>query len=448
MQDDSYKARTSDRLLGLRDYAVEIQHIKQADITSVADVSLRLVLVGTAGVALYALTGSAIYLAWAATYLITNLIYCLYLARVQAPVPLRTYLQVVLMNMVTSSSFAVMPVYLWLTTGSRALEVLAVCGVFGHAMYNLSRHTRVTLITFWDAVVMIASIGTIGWYEIIRQPDLTAQFAIGFGCVAVVTYYLLAQQRTISDREALASSREELLDAQRMSAMGQITAGVAHDFNNKLTAIQGNIELASVTADPSERAECLSEARRACRRAAEVVASMQAFVRKSPLRLGDIHLPDFCQNLSAHLLPYLPDTVDFGIEIDPSVDEMRCDAHLLRTALENLALNARDAMEQTGGKIELRIAPGDLANWSGKRPEADGPFIRFDMCDEGPGLPVSAFSIVQQPFYSSKPAGMGTGLGLSMVKGFAEQIGGALMMRNRPEGGLVVSLILPQSPDA
>ena len=78
-------------------------------------------------------------------------------------------------------------------------------------------------------------------------------------------------------------------------------------------------------------------------------------------------------------------------------------------------------------------------------PTINGPFIRFDVTDEGPGLPVDTFQRVQEPFFSSKPAGMGTGLGLSMVKGFAEQIGGAMKLRNRASGGLAVSLILPQS---
>ncbi len=427
------------------DYSADVQHIKNGDIPSVADVVMRLVVVTLAGVALYALTGSWMYLAWAGLYVSTNTLYSLYLNRLTGPIGLRRYAVLVVMNMITSTSFAAMPVYLWLTTQSRPLEVLAVCGVFGHAMYNLSRHTRLTPITVWDAVILMGSVGLIGWHEIREQSDLVSQGAIAFGCIAACVYYLQAQVRTVADREALDRSRSETLEAQKQSAMGQITAGVAHDFNNKLTVIQGNIELAKISEDPAERAELLDEASRASRQAADVVAHMQAFARKSRLAVSAINLRAFCHDLTLAVEGYLPENISFSVQIDDTLGDIVCDRALLRTALLNLALNARDAMDGRGGQIALRIAPALLENWSGKQPDAPGPFLRFDVTDEGPGLPVSEFQRVQEPFYTTKPKATGTGLGLSLVKGFAEQIGGAVMLRNRVKGGLEISLLLPQT---
>lgn len=428
-----------------RDYWDDVAHVQASDAGARSQTGLRYAIVIGAGLPLYLATWDVVYLLWAAVYVCANMAYSRVLRRTAAPVSLHRYLGLVGLKIVTSSIYAAVPIYLWLSAEDQSLRALALCGLAGHAMFNLARHSRRTLACYWDTAVTLGSVAIFGLTEVLAAPGLVGQVCIGFGTAALMLFYAQAQMVTIRDREALASSRDAIVEAQKQSTMAQITAGVAHDFNNKLTVIQGNIELAALTHDPAERAALLREARLAGEKAAEVVAHMQAFVRKSPLRVSRIDLTRLGEELSHAAQGYVPDTMQIALHIDEGVGEMACDAGLLHTALLNLVLNARDAMEGHGGRIELRIAPGDLGNWSGRTPNARGPYLRFDVTDEGPGLPVEAFHRVQEPFYSSKPRGMGTGLGLSMVKGFAEQIGGAMMLRNRPGGGLQVSLILPRS---
>jgi len=428
-----------------QDYWPQVQQIKSSDMGSYWGVVLRYASVTFGGIALYFAAGGYGYLVWLGVYLVTNASYLITLGRMQAPVRLAQYASLIGLNVLTSGIFAAMPVYLWVTTEDMAIKTLALCAVAGYGMFNLARHTELNSVLIWDTFVVVGSVAVLATTEILRAPSLIGQICIGIGAGAVMSYYLLAQYLTIRDRKALAASREESLEAMKLSAMGQITAGVAHDFNNKLTVIQGNIDLAALTHDPVDRADRLAEAREATEHAAEVVANMRAFVRKSPLSLSTVPLETFTANFARTLQPHLADKIAFRIRQDSTIGTLTTDAALLDSALMNLALNARDAMIELGGVLELRMSSGNVGTWSGVKPMAAGPYIQIDICDTGPGLPPEMFKTVQEPFYSSKPTGSGTGLGLSMVKGFTEQLGGALRLRNRATGGLEVSMLLPIS---
>ena len=421
----------------------EVQHIQVSDLESRKDLVRRSLLIVIATGLLVYLSADWLYGLWGLAYLVVTIGYSRWLVSLREPVTRRTYIGLIAANMLSSTLYTAVPVYMWLYSANDALEALGICGMIGLAIYNLTRHGRYTVIALWDLSLVIAATTTIGTSLALTLETPSQKLVVAVGTVALVVFYYVSKIATIRAREALAASREELIEAQKQASMGQITAGVAHDFNNKLTAIQGNIELAALTHDPAERSDLLRAAQKATAQAADVVAHMQAFVRKSPLNVSQIDLSHFASDLQATAAPYLLETNTLRLDIDEAVAQLSCDPDLLELALLNLILNARDAMGQRGGQIDLRVAPGDLANWSGKTPAAEGPFVRFDVADEGPGLAVSDFNRVQEPFYTSKPAGKGTGLGLSMVKGFAEQIGGALMLRNRPTGGLEVSLILP-----
>lgn len=426
------------------DYWDEVQHIQTSDIGARSEIILRYMVIVLAGIVLVYATGDVMYAGWSAGYVLINGVYSFWLSRMRSPVNRVSYLGLIVLNVLSSSLYTVMPLYLWFLTDDLGLKILGLCGMIGLAIYNLARHARYTIMAFWDLFLITATTMFVGVAQIMIMPTLGGQICVAFGTLALIVFYYGTKSATIRDREALASSREDLIEVQKQATMGQITAGVAHDCNNKLTAIQGNIELAALTHDPAERAALLREARQSCNKAAEVVANMQAFVRRSPLQITQIEMSEFTTTFRRSVMTFLPETMSFALQVDDSLDRMSCDQNLLESALLNLILNARDAMEGQGGQITLRIAPGDLNNWSGKAPTADGPLIRFDVADEGPGIDVQAFGLVQEPFFSTKPVGMGTGLGLSMVKGFTEQIGGALKLRNRQHGGLEVSLILPK----
>ncbi len=424
-------------------YEEEIRHLKKSEIGSTRELVFRQSLVGVVGVMIYLATNDPIILAWIPLFLSLNFLYYVLLHATTIPFTMARYIGMNLVFVLASTVFTFMPIYIWVTATDTAVKAAAIFAVLGHGIFSLCHHTRRTLAAFWDNVLVLSAIGAVTLYQASVMDNVLQQLVFIVGGGGVMFYYLLAHNAAINDRQDLSNIRYDMLEAMKLNAMGQITAGVAHDFNNKLTVIQGNIDLAALAHDPIDRAERLADARAAAENAADVVAHMRAFVRKSPLSVKTVNLTSFSTYFTDTTRGYLPETLDFNILRDPAAETLDTDPSLLETALLNLVLNSRDSMAQTGGTIELHIAPCDLNTWSGRAPSAPGPYLRFDMCDTGPGLPIEKFRLVQEPFYSSKASGMGTGLGLSLVKGFTEQTGGALELRNRPIGGLMVSMLLP-----
>jgi signal transduction histidine kinase len=176
----------------------------------------------------------------------------------------------------------------------------------------------------------------------------------------------------------------------------------------------------------------LDEARTGCDRAAHLVRQLLAFSRKSQMMRSDIALAPFLAAFALSLRRLLPKSVRVVLSDTLPDLSLRADRQLLETALLNCAINARDAMHPEGGVLRLSVHAD---------PGAHEVAILIE--DTGPGVPPAMIDRMTEPFFTTKQVGEGSGLGLSMVKGFAEQSGGRLELRNRPSRGLQVALILP-----
>lgn len=247
--------------------------------------------------------------------------------------------------------------------------------------------------------------------------------------------------RDLTDKIA---AEERIRHAEKMEAVGQLTGGVAHDFNNILTVITGTIEiLADAVAKEPQLAAITRMIDEAAGRGAELTQHLLAFARKQPLQPREVDVNQLIIDTAKLLRP----TLGEQIEIESVFEDEKCiaivDPNQLTTAILNLALNARDAMQE-GGKliVETGIAYLDEA-YAVANDVQPGQYAMIAVSDTGTGIPASMLPRVFDPFFTSKGPGKGTGLGLSMVYGFIKQSAGHIKIYSEEGHGTTIKLYLP-----
>ncbi|TVQ35859.1 MAG: hypothetical protein EA356_06725 [Geminicoccaceae bacterium] len=243
-------------------------------------------------------------------------------------------------------------------------------------------------------------------------------------------------EHALSARDA---AEEAARSAQKMEAVGRLTSGIAHDFNNLLTVIVGNLQLLRAQHGPeldAEAAACLDAVEGAAARAGVLTRQLLAFGRKAPLSPEPVELNRLVAEVTNLLRRTLPRAIDLQTELDPAVGLVTVDRSGLANALLNLGLNARDAMPD-GGTLRLSTRlDGDSARTEGQ--------VWLTVADTGSGMDSATRERAAEPFFTTKAAGEGSGMGLAMVHGFTAQSGGSLLIESRPGHGTSVSLRLPR----
>ncbi|HEY0184519.1 MAG TPA: PAS domain S-box protein [Rhodopila sp.] len=245
----------------------------------------------------------------------------------------------------------------------------------------------------------------------------------------------------------LEQSREQLFQAQKMEAVGQLTGGLAHDFNNLLTGIIGSLELARMRIAQGRVGDLeryITAAHGAASRAAALTHRLLAFARRQALDAK----PTGCNKLIGSMEELIQRTVGPEIAVEtvlaPGLWQVLCDPNQLENALLNLCINARDAMPG-GGQLILETANTSLGDAGARGSDAQaGDYVMVSVSDTGTGMPPEVLERVFEPFFTTKPSGQGTGLGLSMVYGFAKQSGGHVRMSSEVGQGTVVRIYLPR----
>ena len=239
----------------------------------------------------------------------------------------------------------------------------------------------------------------------------------------------------------------QLRHIQKMDAIGQLTGGVAHDFNNILTVITGTIGiLEESVADKPELVAIAKLIDEAAERGANLTRHLLAFARKQPLQPREVDVNALVREAAKLLHP----TLGENIEITPLLAEdawaALVDPNQLTTAMLNLALNARDAMPN-GGKLVLETSNIYLdENYASMNSEVtSGNYVMVAVSDTGTGIPAALVERVVDPFFTTKEVGKGTGLGLSMVFGFVKQSGGHIKIYSEEGHGTSVKMYLPRA---
>lgn len=226
--------------------------------------------------------------------------------------------------------------------------------------------------------------------------------------------------------EALKVSEDLLRQAQKMQALGQLAAGIAHDFNNILQAVSGAAVLIERRTDAQSRVRHFAEIIiRAANRGTSITQRLLSFARRGDLNAESIPVVEFFDDVREMLTPTLGATITILADIPLGIPALIADRGQLDTAMINIGTNARDAMPN-GGRLVLSAGTEHVDE--GKQHPAGlapGDYVRLSVRDNGIGMNAATLERVSEPFFTTKSPGQGTGLGLAMVRGFAEQSGGA-----------------------
>jgi len=244
-------------------------------------------------------------------------------------------------------------------------------------------------------------------------------------------------------QEALAKANEALAQAQKMESIGQLTGGIAHDFNNLLTAVLGSLEMARkrVGVDPPAVLSLIDNALEGARRGATLTQRMLAFARRQDLEPRTVNLVDLVDGITGFLERSIGPEVAIETRFPAELAPAHVDPNQLETALLNLLVNARDAMDGKGVVVidagEATVATADPGGLS------PGAYVWVAVTDTGEGMDAETVARAAEPFFTTKGIGKGTGLGLSMVHGLVSQSGGGLRIHSRKGEGTRIELWLP-----
>jgi signal transduction histidine kinase len=268
--------------------------------------------------------------------------------------------------------------------------------------------------------------------------------------VAQRTAELAAANEELERRvEARTREREEALaqvaEMQKLESLGQLTGGLAHDFNNLLMVVMSSVEMARKRVNDDERiAQWLGRAMEAAASGAALTKRMLAFARRQDLKPESFALAEVVNGMVEMMSHSLDPGVRIIVDLPDDLPLVRIDRNQLELALLNLGLNARDAMPSGG---ELRIEARFVESADLPEMLAPGPYVHLSVADTGAGMDADTLKRASEPFFTTKPAGKGSGLGLSMVHGLTLQSGGAMQITSRPNEGTFVSLWIPAAPD-
>jgi signal transduction histidine kinase len=258
-----------------------------------------------------------------------------------------------------------------------------------------------------------------------------------------------ANRRLLAEAQERERAEELLRHAQKMEAVGQLTGGIAHDFNNMLTGIMGSLDLMNryiAKGRSDEIGRFADAALSSAQRAAALTHRLLAFSRRQSLDRQQVDLNALVHSLEDLLARTTGEHIELRLALDAQAWAVHTDPNQLESALLNLVINARDAMPE-GGKLVIATencafdAPRENSPMEAVRP---GQYVTLCVSDTGSGMSASTRAKAFDPFFTTKPTGQGTGLGLSMIYGFAQQSGGHVSLHSEPDVGTEVCLYLPR----
>ncbi len=276
--------------------------------------------------------------------------------------------------------------------------------------------------------------GSIRWMAWVAAPKGNAIYATG--------------RHITTEKEAQAALRaaeDQLRQAQKVEAIGQLTGGVAHDFNNLLTVIRGSADLlARDNLSDEKRKRYVEAIAVTADRATKLTSQLLAFARRSSLKPEVFDVGGAIRSLHDMMGTLTGSMIDVAIRLPEVPLFIKADRSQFETAMVNMAVNARDAMDRQGS-IAIAVRVVDAVPASRSHDKLTGEFVAVSITDEGSGIAPDRIDQIFEPFFTSKAVGEGTGLGLSQVFGFAKQSGGEVLVKSKLSEGSTFTLYLPRA---
>lgn len=251
--------------------------------------------------------------------------------------------------------------------------------------------------------------------------------------------YFFASQLDVTDR---LRHDNDMRQSQKMEAIGQLTAGLAHDFNNMLMVIMGNLEMVKNFEHPPRVSRLLDRIDVAAQKGSKITKQLLSFARKSRLDSKLVNLNQLIMGFNEILDQTLGSQVELELALKSKLPSCLLDSTQLEMALLNVLINARDAMPN-GGEVTVRTSVLKLNGNAAARHLLPGEYVVLEVTDTGDGIPDVIIDRVTEPFFTTKPTEKGTGLGLSMVQGFVQQSGGRLEIESQVGRGTTIRMIFP-----
>ena len=318
---------------------------------------------------------------------------------------------------------------------SQSIEQLAILGI-------------ALLIAAMIAVIAFGALLTRAYRSAAREQLIEDENEALEAAVAERTRELsIANERLIAEAHSRETAEDRLRQAQRMEAVGQLTGGIAHDFNNMLSVVIGSLDLLRRrTKDEPKLQRLIDNALQGADRAATLTARLLAFSRQQSLKPAETDLNDLLEGLTDFLQRTLGEAVRIRMKLADDTPDVFVDSAELENVIINLGANARDAMPK-GGTLTIGTRRVELAAAEdrGGQPLPAGNYAEIAIEDSGEGMPPDVLAKVYEPFFTTKPVGRGTGLGLSQVHGFVLQSGGAIDIQSEVGKGTTIRLLLPQA---
>ncbi len=285
-------------------------------------------------------------------------------------------------------------------------------------------------------------VGFLGFESFAREINWPEETIMLLRMVGEIFFSALCRRRAA---EQLRHSQSQLVQSQKMEALGTLAGGIAHDFNNHLAVMLGNARFVrqEVDADP-EVISAIDDFERSADHCAQLTRSLLAFSRRSPAEVAQVDVVGLVEGVEGLVRPLLPSSIDFESRVMPDVGCFAVDRVQIQQVLVNLLVNARDAMPE-GGSIQMHTCrrPVSAAEARTHSLDEQREYVVLSVEDSGHGMTDEVQSRVFEPFYTTKEVGHGTGLGLAMAYGIVRQSEGAIAIESRPDEGSTFRVYLP-----
>ena len=415
---------------------VDFTRLKQIETGDRVTRTLRLCLMLVAAVSFWLVYGLVAMVWWFMCFALATALH----VKVVRNLPERGTSRQVILPMIT---FALMSlvylfagIYLWVLGGDPIFEIFSLLFLVNAALNAIALRAPLRLLFVADLIIIaIGLLVRVGWL-IWNDPGAVDAWVLSGALLFSYVYFMKVALGIAEMHRSLDSATRRSLISARRQALSQFTGGVAHDFNNLMTAVLGNMELARLAEGPQERDELICEAEKAARRGADLTSRLLALSSKARLSPVSVRPEQVAETLRTAAAEILPAHHRFEVSCANNLPAVHVDVSKLQTVLQELIRNASDAMPSVGS-VRLGLHPVVVAG---------SPGVCFEVSDTGPGIPSEMQSMVFEPYFTTRPVGHGSGLGLAMVRGFVEQSGGEIRLISGPGDGACFRLDLPGVP--
>lgn len=430
----------------MADFRTEIEALYQAEYGDRTDIVMRTLGITLGGAVLYSYTGWAASYLWGVIFASVHAVQWPYLRSKMKSATERDAVIGGMLFVAVHISFIWLPTYL-ASLADPGLTMVGMLVFVVTAMYHIRRADTALWLVIAQIVIFSASLVWISTAQIPRYEDPIVQLSVGIVTAMATIYIALTMMAAHTKQLELTKAARLLAQEQKMSAIGRLAGGVAHDFNNVLTVIKGNLELHQHLEEAEEKSEVLAAALKAAERAEGVIQQLLVYARKAPTNPQKVNANDMVDDFATLSKTMVPERIRFVCHKWPQPLEMELDERQLSAALLNILKNSIDAI-CGNGTITLEVTKLDGRDCGGLvtgRSLASGDYVAIKISDTGHGIPQDIIAKVSDPFFTTKELGKGTGLGLSMVQGFVERFNGGMSIESSSSGTVIVLFVPSQA---